>query len=278
MQNFLFKYNGNTYITLFGVNYLNKKIEDVNNLPTGVIEAAKQILASSAEIDNAVVSKDFNRNLVATATIRFNGKTYYLDTANTVTPLREIESSSEPTQEPLPEPEPEPTPEPTPEPEPEPIPEPTPASTPEPIPEPTPAPESTPVTEPTPEPEPEPVPEPVPEPASQPKWEHSLLKAMDKVEEKPESHEEEVKVTEEDLTPAWNPVYLQRIEAYSLAPISMDEVAQKGDAYCEMNKWAKIDDLYMIDDVVSVVRCIHSDAHNINIVIPYEEVANYGKN
>lgn len=237
MQNFLFKYNGNTYITLFGVNYLNKKIEDVNNLPTGVIEAAKQILASSAEIDNVVVSKDFNRNLVATATIRFNGKTYYLDTANTVTPLREIESSSEPEPAPEPLPEPEPVPEPTPEPEPEPVPE----------------------------------PEPTPEPAPQPKWEHSLLKAMDKVEE-------EVQVTEEDLTPAWNPVYLQRIEAYSLAPISMDEVAQKGDAYCEMNKWAKIDDLYMIDDVVSVVRCIHSDAHNINIVIPYEEVANYGKN
>ena len=234
MQNFLFKYNGNTYITLFGVNYLNKKIEDVNNLPTGVIEAAKQILASSAEIDNAVVSRDFNRNLVATATIRFNGKTYYLDTANTVTPLREIESSSESTPEPIPAPEPEPEPEPVPEPEPEPVPE--------------------------------------------PKWEHSLLKAMDKVEEKPESHEEEVQVTEEDLTPAWNPVYLQRIEAYSLAPISMDEVAQKGDAYCEINKWAKIDDLYMIDDVVSVVRCIHSDAHSINIVIPYEEVANYGKN
>lgn len=252
MQNFLFKYNGNTYITLFGVNYLNKKIEDVNNLPTGVIEAAKQILASSAEIDNVVVSKDFNRNLVATATIRFNGKTYYLDTANTVTPLREIESSPEPTPtlKTVPEPEPEPTPAPTPEPEP------------------------------TSEPEPEPVPEPtpVPEPAPQPKWEHSLLKAMDKVEEKPESHEEEVQVSEEDLTPAWNPVYLQRIEAYSLAPISMDEVAQKGDAYCEMNKWAKIDDLYMIDDVVSVVRCIHSDAHDINIVIPYEEVANYGKN
>lgn len=222
MQNFLFKYDGNTYITLFGVNYLNKKIEDVNNLPTGVIEAAKQILASSAEIDNAVVSKDFNRNLVATATIRFNGKTYYLDTANTVTPLREIESSSEP--------------------------------------------------------EPEPTPEPTFEQMPQPKWEHSLLEAMDKVEEKPESHEEEIHVTEEDKTPTWNPVYLQRIEAYSLAPISMDEVAQKGDAYCEMNKWAKIDDLYMIDDVVSVVRCIHSDAHNINIVIPYEEVANYGKN
>lgn len=258
MQNFLFKYDGNTYITLFGVNYLNKKIEDVNNLPTGVIEAAKQILASSAEIDNAVVSKDFNRNLVATATIRFNGKTYYLDTANTVTPLREIDSSSEP----------EPAPEPVPEPEPEPVP----ASEPEPKPEP--------VPEPEPEPEPVPMPtnEPVSEPATQTKWEHSLLKAMDKVEEKPEPHEEEVQVTEEDLTPAWNPVYLQRIEAYSLAPISMDEVAQKGDAYCEMNKWAKIDDLYMIDDVVSVVRCIHSDAHNINIVIPYEEVANYGKN
>lgn len=252
MQNFLFKYDGNTYITLFGVNYLNKKIEDVNNLPTGVIEAAKQILASSAEIDNVVVSKDFNRNLVATATIRFNGKTYYLDTANTVTPLREIDSSPEPTPEPVPEP----------------IPEPIPALAPEPIQAPTP--------EPVPEPIPEP--EPVPEPVPQPKWGHSLLKAMDKVEEKPESHEEEVQVTEEDLTPAWNPVYLQRIEAYSLAPISMDEVAQKGDAYCEMNKWAKIDDLYMIDDVVSVVRCIHSDAHNINIVIPYEEVANYGKN
>lgn len=244
MQNFLFKYDGNTYITLFGVNYLNKKIEDVNNLPTGVIEAAKQILASSAEIDNVVVSKDFNRNLVATATIRFNGKTYYLDTANTVTPLREIDSSAEP--EPTPEPEPVPTPAPAPEP----------------------------IQESTPEPDPEPVPEPMP----QPKWEHSLLKARDEVEERPESHEEEVQVTEEDLTPAWNPVYLQRIEAYSLAPISMDEVAQKGDAYCEMNKWAKIDDLYMIDDVVSVVRCIHSDAHNINIVIPYEEVANYGKN
>lgn len=268
MQNFLFKYNGNTYITLFGVNYLNKKIEDVNNLPTGVIEAAKQILASSAEIDNVVVSKDFNRNLVATATIRFNGKTYYLDTANTVTPLREIESAPEPTPtlETVPEPTPEPIPEPTPEPEPEPEPE----QTLEPEPEPTP--------EPVPEPTPEPTPEPVPEPMPQPKWEHSLLKAMDKVEERPESHEEEVQVTEEDLTPAWNPVYLQRIEAYSLAPISMDEVAQKGDAYCEMNKWAKIDDLYMIDDVVSVVRCIHSDAHNINIVIPYEEVANYGKN
>lgn len=258
MQNFLFKYDGNTYITLFGVNYLNKKIEDVNNLPTGVIEAAKQILASSAEIDNVVVSKDFNRNLVATATIRFNGKTYYLDTANTVTQLREIDSSpeTEPTLEPVSEPIPEPTPAPAPEqihvPTPEPVPEPIP----EPIPE----------------------PEPVPEPMPQPKWEHSLLKAMDKVEEKPESHEEEVQVTEEDLTPVWNPVYLQRIEAYSLAPISMDEVAQKGDAYCEMNKWAKIDDLYMIDDVVSVVRCIHSDAHNINIVIPYEEVANYGKN
>ena len=248
MQNFLFKYDGNTYITLFGVNYLNKKIEDVNNLPTGVIEAAKQILASSAEIDNVVVSKDFNRNLVATATIRFNGKTYYLDTANTVTPLREIDSSAEP--EPTPEPEPVPTPAPAPEP----------------------------IHVPAPEPEPIPEPEPVPEPMPQSKWEHSLLKAMDKVEEKPESHEEEVQVTEEDLTPAWNPVYLQRIEAYSLAPISMDEVAQKGDAYCEMNKWAKIDDLYMIDDVVSVVRCVHSDAHNINIVIPYEEVANYGKN
>ena len=258
MQNFLFKYDGNTYITLFGVNYLNKKIEDVNNLPTGVIEAAKQILASSAEIDNVVVSKDFNRNLVATATIRFNGKTYYLDTANTVTPLREIDSSSEP--------------EPTPEPEPETIPEPAPESIHVPTPEPDPE------TIPEPEPDPIPEPEPVPEPMPQPKWEHSLLKAMDKVEEKPESHEEEVQVTEEDLTPAWNPVYLQRIEAYSLAPISMDEVVQKGDAYCEMNKWAKIDDLYMIDDVVSVVRCVHSDAHNINIVIPYEEVANYGKN
>lgn len=256
MQNFLFKYDGNTYITLFGVNYLNKKIEDVNNLPTGVIEAAKQILASSAEIDNAVVSKDFNRNLVATATIRFNGKTYYLDTANTVTPLREIESSSEPKPEPTPEPEQ--------------IHEPTPVTEPEP----------TPIPAPEPEPEPEPIPEPEPthEQMPQPKWEHSLLKAMDKVEEKPESHEEEIHVTEEDKTPTWNPVYLQRIEAYSLAPISMDEVAQKGDAYCEMNKWAKIDDLYMIDDVVSVVRCIHSDAHNINIVIPYEEVANYGKN
>lgn len=262
MQNFLFKYDGNTYITLFGVNYLNKKIEDVNNLPTGVIEAAKQILASSAEIDNVVVSKDFNRNLVATATIRFNGKTYYLDTANTVTPLREIDSSpeTEPTLEPVSEPIPEPTP--------APVPEPIHASTSEPDPE----------TIPEPEPEPIPEPEQVPEPMPQPKWEHSLLKAMDKVEEKPESHEEEVQVTEEDLTPAWNPVYLQRIESYSLAPISMDEVAQKGDAYCEMNKWAKIDDLYMIDDVVSVVRCVHSDAHNINIVIPYEEVANYGKN
>ena len=252
MQNFLFKYDGNTYITLFGVNYLNKKIEDVNNLPTGVIEAAKQILASSAEIDNVVVSRDFNRNLVATATILFNGKTYYLDTANTVTPLREIESSPARTEVPIPEPIPEPTPEP--EPEPEPIPEP------------------------TPEPEAVKEPEPIKEPEQQPKWEHSLLKAMDKVEEETIPHEEDKVVTKEDLTPAWNPVYLQRIDAYSLAPISMDEVAQKGDAYCEMNKWAKIDDLYMIDDVVSVVRCVHSDTHNINIVIPYEEVANYGKN
>lgn len=260
MQNFLFKYDGNTYITLFGVNYLNKKIEDVNNLPTGVIEAAKQILASSAEIDNAVVSRDFNRNLVATATIRFNGKTYYLDTANTVTPLREIESSPVPVPEPAPEPEPTPEPEPLKEdivvPEPEPTPEP----------------------EPVKEPEPEPTPEPEPVKKPEPKWEHSLLQAMDKVEEEPTPHEEDKGVTEEDLIPAWNPVYLQRIDAYSLAPISMDEVAQKGDAYCEMNKWAKIDDLYMIDDVVSVVRCVHSDTHNINIVIPYEEVANYGKN
>lgn len=222
MQNFIFKYEGHTYVTLFGINYLNKKVEDTAILPDGVLTAVRKTYYPSAELTDINISKDFNGNCVATANVKIHDKYYYLDTSNDSNPLREL--SSAPTVEPKPEPVVERKPEPTPEPVVERKPEPKP------------------VPEPVVERKPEPAPEPKPEPK-----------------------------------PVYNPVYLKRIDAYSLTPISMEEVKLKGDAYCEMTGWEKVDNIYLIDDVVAVKRYIHSDALGLNLAIPYEEVANYGK-
>lgn len=242
MQNFLFRHEGREYATLFGMNYMNMLVGDTSILPSGLIDAVRPTFMASAELDNISVTKSLNGKLVATATVRMQGNTYRLDTSNTEQPLTKIADATVPEQ-PLVEDIPEP-----------------PISHPQPI--------SQPAPEPAPEPEPEPEQEQIPEPETEPD-------PLPKPEPTPES---EPKQEPEPVPQKYNPLFLRRVDAYTLVPISMDEVSQKGDAYCEMNGWSRFDQVYMIDDVVSVSRLVHSDALNINMSIPYEEVANCGKN
>ena len=270
MQNFIFKYEGHTYVTLFGINYLNKKVEDTAILPDGVLTAVRKTYHPSAELTDINISKDFNGNCVATANVKIHDKYYYLDTSNDSNPLREL--SSAPTVEPKPEPvverKPEPAPEPVVERKPEPAPEPVVEKVPESAPEPKPEPVV--VRKPEPAPEPKQDPKPVPEPVVEKVPEPAPESVVEKVPESAPEPKPEPK-------PVYNPIYLKRIDAYSLTPISMEEVKLKGDAYCEMTGWEKVDNIYLIDDVVAVKRYIHSDALGLNLAIPYEEVANYGK-
>lgn len=240
MQNFLFRHEGREYATLFGMNYMNILVGDTSILPSGLIDAVRPTFMASAELDNINVTKSLNGKLVATATVRMQGNTYRLDTSNTEQPLTKIADAAVPEQ-PLVEDIPEP-----------------PISHPQPILQP----------EPEPEPEQEQIPEPDPEHAPLPKPEPAQVIVR----------ESEPKQEPEPVSPKYNPLFLRRVDAYTLVPISMDEVSQKGDAYCEMNGWSRFDQVYMIDDVVSVARLVHSDALNINMSIPYEEVANCGKN
>lgn len=248
MQNFLFRHNGREYATLFGMNYMNMLVGDTSILPSGLIDAVRPTFMASAELDNINVTKSLNGKLVATATVRMQGNTYRLDTSNTEQPLTKIADATVPEQtlvEDIPEP---------------PISHPQPISHHEP--------------EPEPEPEPEQIPEPETEPAPLPKTEPAPLPKQAPVI----VQESEPKQEPELVSQKYNPLFLRRVDAYTLVPISMDEVSQKGDAYCEMNGWSRFDQVYMIDDVVSVARLVHSDALNINMSIPYEEVANCGKN
>lgn len=263
MQNYLFRFNDHDYLTLFGMNYMNKNIDDINNLPEGLISATRRTLDASATFEDIHISKGFSGKIIATAIIRSGGRTLQLDTGNDVNPIMEIK---EQTSQSIPEPEQVVE---------EPIHEQLVEET-----------VTAPIVE---EPEPIVMEESEPEPIVEEEVEGPELvtESMEKEEtSKPATQEPDMIIGEvsEDMKPVvdvlihtskTNPIFLKRIDAYSLSPISMSMVKEKGDTYCEMNGWERVDDVYMIDDVVSVVRCVHSDTRGINMTIPYAEVANY---
>lgn len=342
MQNYLFKYNDEEYITLFGIGYMNKLVDKTINLPDGVISAARSNLDVMATLEDIKVSTDLQGHCTVVAKVLSRGKTYIMDTNNTINPVREVVEKEEkmPTSFPelvheevapsveseilepvheevvssiVPE-EPE-------VPKDETVPErdertetqvgaPTAEEltvlakfgiTPESL-------KTTPTNPFTHHAESRIPPLTESANADVESIEETDMSEEIAMEQEFERHKQEVieareeakpvikpqslmkeeplpkqstmeveTPVQEPVLPKHNPVLLQKIDEYSVTPVDMNEVASKGDDYCETHKWKKVDNMYMIDDVINVVRCVHSDVLGIHMTIPYVEVANYGK-
>lgn len=289
-KNFQFEADGYIYMTLVGFNYMNMNICNTTLLPEALCQKVERTLDKNAVIhDDLNVYWDFSHRIQATFTVTSGGKTYLFDSTNTVTPLREVELTEEEEIKPVPALEPEQKTEPevreeisaeeTVVPE---------VSVEEAIEE-TPADEVVSETEAAQSEEQSESKDVIPS-VDVKAWEEKfnnldlamnfLLEGVKKFDAEIVAETEKSKQSE-PVVPVRpkqdDQVFYDRIDCYSLSVVDMKEVEEKGDVFCVMHNWKAVDGVYMIDDVASVCRCIHSDAQNLHRTIPYSDIVAYGK-
>ena len=206
MSNVIFNYNGQKYITTFGLAW-DKKCVPLAELPAELGPKIVSDLSAGIIMYNARAFKNRFGDVHAIGTVTIDGEQYRVDTEHEdhlipMLPTPEIAAPigvKEVITEPIAEPEPEPEPEPEVEHEPEPEPEP--------------------------------------------------------------------KLDLPDFL-------LELVDEWTDTAPDLDRLKEDGDAYCIENDWAYRNGYYLIDDIKTMTRYIHSDQMHFDMVVPYSQVQN----